>query len=72
MIIAIINLYWHNTKLLSTLSNLQTNLFRIDLTKHGPTYGKIVNAQPQTPQGESATKPETPLQKKIQLKIIKG
>ena len=48
-------------KLFSVLSNLQTNLFRKDLQKNGPTYrGQVVNPRPQTQQGQPITKHETP------------
>ena len=41
---------------------LQINLFRIDLPRNGLTYGgQMVGPRPQSPQGQPATKIETPL-----------
>ena len=48
-------------KLFPILSNFQSNLFGLDLPKKEWAH-KVVNPQPQTPQGRPFKKPETQLQ----------
>ena len=59
-----INIYVNMIKkLISIPLNLQTNLFGIDLLNNGPKYrGQLVNLRLQTPQGQSLTMSEIPLQ----------
>ena len=57
-----IYIYVINAKLYTTLWNLHTNLFGIDLTKGPDIQGQVVDPRPQPPQERPVTKPETLMQ----------
>ena len=55
-------MYICHEQILSSISKLQTNLFKIDLPKTGQTYtGQVVKPRHQTLQGQQVTKYETPM-----------